>query len=175
MDRSDKRKLDQLCKELVGIDSRRVQIIREINQLEREPEVPCQASKDTAKQICNASPATAKIRLFRSLFRGRQDVYPRRFESVKTGKSGYQPTCKNEWARGACEKPKVKCSNCSYREYLPVTDKVIEWHLRGNHYSKSEVRIYDYVDIKVPMLSKMFDRRLRGYKAIGYEMADNVQ
>jgi hypothetical protein len=45
-----------------------------------------------------SSPA-AKIALFRSLFRGREDVYPRRFESRKTGKAGYQPVCANEWAR----------------------------------------------------------------------------
>jgi len=46
------------------------------------------------------SPPEAKIRLFRSLFRGREDVYPRRFESRRTGKSGYAPACSNEWVRG---------------------------------------------------------------------------
>lgn len=35
------------------------------------------------------SSVESKIRLFRSLFRGREDVYPRRFESRKTGRSGY--------------------------------------------------------------------------------------
>jgi hypothetical protein len=40
-----------------------------------------------------------KIALFRSLFRGRDDVYPRRFESRRTGKSGYAPACANEWVR----------------------------------------------------------------------------
>ena len=73
----------------------------------------------------------AKIRLFRSLFRGRDDVYPRRFESRKTGKSGYQPACAHEWARGLCEKPKVKCAACPHRRFLPVTDEVIRWHLAG--------------------------------------------
>jgi hypothetical protein len=73
----------------------------------------------------------AKIALFRSLFRGRDDVYPRRFESRKTGKSGYQPACANEWARGMCEKPKVKCAECPHRRFLPVTDDVIRWHLSG--------------------------------------------
>jgi len=48
--------------------------------------------------------AEVKIALFRSLFRGREDVYPRRFESRKTGKSGYAPACSNEWVRGICEK-----------------------------------------------------------------------
>jgi very-short-patch-repair endonuclease len=35
---------------------------------------------------------------------------------------------------------------------------------------KREVRVYDYADLNVPMLSRMFDRRCRGYEAIGYKM-----
>ena len=77
------------------------------------------------------SPAESKIRLFRSLFRGREDVYPRRFESRKTGKSGYAPACANEWVRGICEKPRIKCAECPHRRFLPVTDDVIRWHLSG--------------------------------------------
>jgi hypothetical protein len=77
------------------------------------------------------SSSEAKIALFRSLFRGREDVYPRRFESRKTGKSGYAPACGNEWVRGICEKPRVKCAECPHRRFLPVTDEVIRWHLSG--------------------------------------------
>ncbi|HWI56040.1 MAG TPA: restriction endonuclease subunit R, partial [Bacillota bacterium] len=69
--------------------------------------------------------------LFRSLFRGREDVYPRRFESRKTGRSGYQPTCANEWLRGVCDKPRIKCVECPNRRLLPVTDEVARWHLSG--------------------------------------------
>lgn len=74
----------------------------------------------------------AKIALFRSLFRGREDVYPRRFESRRTGKSGYAPACANEWVRGVCEKPRIKCAECPNRRFLPVTDDVIRWHLSGS-------------------------------------------
>jgi superfamily II DNA or RNA helicase/very-short-patch-repair endonuclease len=81
--------------------------------------------------ITQQSPADAKIRLFRSLFRGRDDVYPRRFESRKTGRSGYAPACANEWVRGICEKPRIKCAECRHRQFLPVTDRVIRWHLSG--------------------------------------------
>src|SRR5688572_24188027 len=81
--------------------------------------------------IHQTSSSEAKIALFRSLFRGREDVYPRRFESRKTGKSGYAPACANEWARGICEKPRVKCAECPNRRFLPVTDEVIRWHLSG--------------------------------------------
>ena len=38
--------------------------------------------------VAQVSPPTAKIALFRSLFRERDDVYPRRFESRRTGKAG---------------------------------------------------------------------------------------
>src|SRR2546425_7253898 len=77
------------------------------------------------------SSSEAKIALFRSLFRGREDVYPGRFESRKTGKSAYATACTNEWVRGICEKPRVKCAECPIRRFLPVTDEVIRWHLSG--------------------------------------------
>jgi superfamily II DNA or RNA helicase len=40
--------------------------------------------------------------------------------------------------------------------------------LHRHHPGKKEVRIYDYVDREVPMLSRMFEKRLRTYRAIGY-------
>jgi len=82
-------------------------------------------------QVHQLSSSDEKIALFRSLFRGREDVYPRRFESRKTGKSGYAPACANEWVRGICEKPRVKCAECPNRRFLPVTDEAIRWHLSG--------------------------------------------
>jgi superfamily II DNA or RNA helicase/very-short-patch-repair endonuclease len=78
------------------------------------------------------SPSQAKIALFRSLFRGREDVYARRFESRKTGKSGYAPACGNEWVRGICEKPRIRCADCSHQRFLPITDDAIRWHLSGH-------------------------------------------
>ena len=85
-----------------------------------------------AGPVDRTSPSQAKIALFRSLFRGRDDIYPRRFESRKTGKSGYAPACANEWVRGICEKPRIKCAECPNRRFLPVTDDVIRWHLLGH-------------------------------------------
>ncbi|HUG66656.1 MAG TPA: DEAD/DEAH box helicase family protein [Pirellulaceae bacterium] len=78
------------------------------------------------------SPPAAKIALFRSLFRGRDDVYPRRFESRTSGKTGYAPACRNEWVAGICEKPRVKCATCQHRKFLPVSDEMIWWHLSGH-------------------------------------------
>ena len=81
--------------------------------------------------VHHLSPPESKIALFRSLFRGRDDVYPRRFENRKTGKSGYAPACGNEWVPGVCEKPRIKCAACPHQRFLPVTDEVVRWHLSG--------------------------------------------
>ena len=70
----------------------------------------------TFKSVTCHSSAEEKIALFASLFRGRPDVYPRRFESVATGRSGYQPACANEWVRGVCDKPKVRRALCGQRK-----------------------------------------------------------
>jgi superfamily II DNA or RNA helicase/very-short-patch-repair endonuclease len=70
--------------------------------------------------------------LFRSLFRGRDDIYARRFENRKTGKSGYAPACGNEWTPGLCEKPRIKCAACVNQRFLPVTDDVVRRHLSGH-------------------------------------------
>lgn len=82
--------------------------------------------------VTQQSASSEKIAFFRSLFKGREDLYPQRFESRKTGKAGYSPACGNEWVRGICEKPKIKCSECRHRCFLPVNDNVVRWHLLGH-------------------------------------------
>jgi len=42
--------------------------------------------------------------------------------------------------------------------------------LHRRHQRKREVRIYDYADLSVPLLARMFDRRCRGYEAVGYRI-----
>jgi superfamily II DNA or RNA helicase len=74
-----------------------------------------------------------KVKLFRRLFRGRIDVYPVRWESQSSGKSGYAPACANEWRPGVCEKPRIKCGDCSQRLLIPLSDAVIYDHLAGRH------------------------------------------
>lgn len=84
----------------------------------------------TAKVTKLSSPQD-KINLFRSLFKGREDVYALRWYNVKTEKSGYSPVCSNKWLPGVCNMPKVKCADCNYRSYTPLDDKAIYSHLSG--------------------------------------------
>jgi superfamily II DNA or RNA helicase len=95
------------------------------------------AAYTSANQITNDSLIEAQIALFRSLFRGREDAYPVRWEGRK-GNSGYSPACANEWNRPFCRKPQVKCSDCENRDLKPVTDEVIRGHLLG----KNTVGVY---------------------------------
>ena len=74
-----------------------------------------------------------KIALFRRLFQGRTDVYPIRWESKTTSKSGYAPACANEWRAGICEMPRIKCADCGNRLLIPLSDSVIYNHLAGAH------------------------------------------
>ena len=83
--------------------------------------------------MTSRSPAGEKIALFRSLFRGREDVFPKRWENSRTGKTGYALACGNEWKPRLCGKPRVKCGACPNQAFLPVTDEVITGHLRGRH------------------------------------------
>ena len=74
-----------------------------------------------------------KVLLFRSLFRGRDDVFSRRWVNAKNGRSGYAPACDNEWVHGVCEKPRVKCGECTNRRFIQVNDTLIMDHLKGRH------------------------------------------
>ena len=93
-------------------------------------ETPIAGMMPTPPAVHNRSSNAEKIRLFRSLFRGREDVYAVRWES-RSGRSGYTFACRHEWVPGVCEKPRIKCAACPHRAYLPVTDAVIERHLTG--------------------------------------------
>jgi hypothetical protein len=76
----------------------------------------------------------AKITLFRSLFRGREDLFPKLWTDRKSERKGYAPACSTEWTPKQCGKvrrPPVKCGDCDNRAFIPVSDKVIEDHLRG--------------------------------------------
>jgi hypothetical protein len=74
------------------------------------------------------------VKLFRSLFRGREEVFPTRFVSKKTGKPGYAPACSNKWAPGLCAlKSGGKCSECPNQAFIPIDDAAIVEHLTGRH------------------------------------------
>jgi len=128
------RKIISAQKELAELDARRSALLEMIKQLQKERDLVGKASTSSSQGqslVSNQSSEAEKISVFRSLFKGREHVYPRRFESRRTGKTRYQPACGNEWIKGICEKPKIKCGECENRKFLPLTDEVIRNHLLG--------------------------------------------
>ena len=116
------------------IDVEREALIQELSELKHQLQQLDQKQLQLLTEtvtVTQQSSSKDKINLFRDLFKGREDVYPKRFVNSKTGKSGYAPVCANEWKPRVCEKPRIKCTDCQYRSFLPVNDQVISNHLAG--------------------------------------------
>ena len=124
-----------VVKEIADLDTKRATLKEKIKLLQQLKHsiagFKVQPAQPIDAKVTNESSEKEKIILFRSLFRGREDVFPKRFESAKSGKSGYQPSCNNEWKKGLCKKPKIKCANCDSRDFIPLSIDIIRNHLMG--------------------------------------------
>ena len=105
--------------------------LREIETEQKSPKPRPLPTLTSTPTVTNGSPAADKVNLVRKLFAGRTDVFPTRWENPKSGRSGYAPACANEWVRGVCGKPQIRCGECPNQSFIPVSDEVIEAHLRG--------------------------------------------
>jgi len=149
------RKISEIEAELVNLDHRRSEALEVLAQLRQEllqKNSPTQSRLNLVQtSINNQSSQEEKIRLFRSLFKGREDIFPRRFESSKTGKTGYAPVCSNEWKSGVCQKPQISCQDCLNRAFTPVCDEIIRNHLKGEE--PNDLRGRDYTIGVYPLLT----------------------
>ncbi len=135
VDASPDKEIADLQNHLAELDRERASVLATLDQLKQRPTVKVQSTPTSQIVDVVAGPAALsnaeKVALFRSLFRGRDDVFPRRWENAKTGKAGYAPACHNEWVRGICEKPRIKCSNYPNQAFVPVAEDVVRSHLQG--------------------------------------------
>lgn len=74
---------------------------------------------DRPGPVTAASSGPDKVRFFRTLFAGRTDVYAIRWESARTGRSGWSPAVEGGWRKG------------TNRPYLRLSDRVVEAHVKG--------------------------------------------
>lgn len=102
-------------------------------QVEPSGTVSAYPASTTLAHPAPPRPPEQKLQIFRELFRGREDVYPTRFESATTGKAGYGPACANKFVRPLCELPKVKCGDCKNQKFFPADDAAYRSHLMGEH------------------------------------------
>jgi superfamily II DNA or RNA helicase len=132
MDREHK--LKEFEEQLQKMDADRISLLRKIHTLREELTQEAEAARPLLGRSVtrrDLSTNVEKARLFIDLFRAREDIFPRRWENQKTGKSGYAPACGNEWAKPLCQKPKIKCSDCTNQKFLHLNQQAVESHLRG--------------------------------------------
>jgi hypothetical protein len=115
---------------------------------------------ETAPPVNREERARKRIALFRSLFRGREDVYARRWENAD-GRSGYMPAAVKDWNAINKSRPEDrKKVDRKTRKFLPVTDAVIENHLLGNE----TVGVYPLLpDERCWFLAADFDKKTWEY------------
>lgn len=117
---------------LQELEAERQSLITEIEQLKY------QAMQNQVNKLSEISSlqqqftSAEKIQIYMGLFRGRMDVFAKRWENLNTGKSGYSPACANEWIRGVCQKPKIKCSDCTKKAFIPLNKDIVLKHFTGD-------------------------------------------
>src|SRR5206468_1668675 len=101
-----------------------------IPQLAPENPTPTE-TVETAPAVDKEERARKRIALFQSLFRGRRDVYARRWENTD-GRSGYVPAAVKDWNAINKSRPEErKRVDQRTRKFLPLTDAVVADHLLG--------------------------------------------
>jgi superfamily II DNA or RNA helicase len=122
-------------RQIAKLDAEKAALSARLSELQRPHtkviagSLPKQISGSRTVSVTVASPPAQKIELFRRRFAGRTDVFPVRWENIRNQRSGYAPACSNEWIKGICGKPQVKCGDCPSQAFIPVSDAVIARHL----------------------------------------------
>nr|VFJ66414.1 MAG: hypothetical protein BECKFW1821C_GA0114237_100958 [Candidatus Kentron sp. FW] len=139
---------------LLDLETEKQRLLRRKRILQHRQNNPTSAPTPKPAQSSQLSPAQ-KVALFRELFKGRPDVFARRWENPDKGRSGYAVACHNEWRPGLCNKPKIKCGECQNRRYKPLNEQAIHTHLIG----KQVVGLYPLLtDNTCHLLAADFDR-----------------
>lgn len=121
MMKSNDQKLANIDFELRELEKRKQALLVQRKSIERMGLIPISQ---------NVLSPDEKINLFASLFKGRLDVHATKWIN-KAGKSGFSVACHNEWVQNICEKPKIKCSDCSNRAYKELDTQALFSHLSG--------------------------------------------
>jgi len=135
-----------------------------IPQLAPENPPPTKAV-ETTPPVDKEERARKRIVLFRNLFRGREDVYARRWES-DDGRHGYVPAAVKDWKAINKSRPEErKKVDQKTRRFLPMTDSVIENHLLG----KETVGVYPLLpDETCWFLAADLDKKTWEYDSLAF-------
>ena len=127
--------IQQVRDRLLVVERERNELLRQLGDLERHAylDSPPILGVPLGQPPVTSALVTAdnRVSLFLVLFRCRESVYPRLWENKKKGTKGYAPVCDHDWAPGLCNKPRVKCSECSHQAFRPLDESAAKDHLLG--------------------------------------------
>lgn len=124
--RKENAKLGELVKSIVEVGEETKSVETNSNSKDTKP-----VFQEKKLIVTSCLSLEEKVTLFSSLFKGREDVFAKRWYSKASGKSGYQPVCLNEWNRQFCNKKKYKCAQCPNRHFKNLEYEDIYKHLEG--------------------------------------------
>ena len=130
----------------------------------KEKPPPTQTPKPVG-EVSTLDRAARRIALYRSLFRGREDVYAVRWENPD-GRSGYAPKADRDWkAYLSAEDSDRKKVDRQTRTFRPLTDAVVRGHLLGEH----TIGIYPLLlDETCWFLAVDFDKKTWRHDAVAF-------
>lgn len=121
--------LDKECHRLRE-ENERLRSLLEQHCIASSPPAPVQRPFEPVQSGVKLS-TSEKVALFRSLFRGREDIYAQRWESPD-GRSGYSPRTDRDWQAYYAARPEDrKRVDKETRKSIPLTDEAIHAHLAG--------------------------------------------
>ncbi len=142
--------LHKINQRLLALESERESLIKQRAALVQQ----FQSQKQDTPATSTSFTVAQKVTLFQRLFKGRKDIFANRWQNTK-GRSGYSIACHNEWVSGTCNKPRVKCGECSNRKFKSLDDQEIYDHLAG----KQVIGLYPLLsDNRCHLLAADFDK-----------------
>lgn len=90
-------KRDHVLQEISALEKRIEGLRQQLIEVDKIQPIENAYSENTPSLDSTSLSPNDKVKLFLRLFRGRDDVYPKRWQNQTSGKSGYSPACANEW------------------------------------------------------------------------------
>jgi hypothetical protein len=159
-------RIEAIKARLAELERERASLLKEMEDLSA-PRPSTDALGVTASDRPLSTPEE-RLALFVRLFRCREDVFPKMWENQRKGTRGYSPACASEWVRGVCDKPRIKCSACQNRAFVPFDETIARGHLEGT-FTVGTYTIRE--DDTCTFLAADFDKERWGIDALTYKAA----
>ena len=122
------RQIKSLTGQLAAARAELANLNEELTALDRDATAHNRDSLESRNAALDT--AAGRVSLFRSLFRGRADLYALEWKD-RRGRTGYSPACDNKFRPGVCNIREVPCGRCGNQSFKPLDEQAVYAHLTG--------------------------------------------